>query len=87
MSTKLEASVFPKLLSVDTNINAIIIGLITIGLVTILTVMSYSFEDISRRKKKRSYDIVLGLTEGAVVVISMILVQHIFKSLKRWKLR
>ncbi|WP_025023104.1 GGDEF domain-containing protein [Companilactobacillus nodensis] len=81
MSTKLEASVFPKLLSVDTNINAIIIGLITIGLVTILTVMSYSFEDISRRKKKRSYDIVLGLTEGAVVVISMILVQHIFKSL------
>ncbi|WP_125591316.1 GGDEF domain-containing protein [Companilactobacillus jidongensis] len=81
MSTILEAGVFPKLLNVDANINAIIIGLITVGLVTILTVMSYSFEDISRRHKNRSYDIILGLTEGAVVVISMILVQHIFKAL------
>lgn len=81
MSTKLEASVFPKLLNVDANINAIIIGLITVGLVTILTIMSYSFEDISRRHKNQTYDVILGLTEGAVVVISMILVQHIFKAL------
>ncbi|WP_125568137.1 hypothetical protein [Companilactobacillus insicii] len=81
MSTTLEASVFPRLLNVDANINAIIIGLITVGLITILTIMSYSFEDFSRRHKSRIYDIALGLTEGAVVVISMILVQHIFKAL------
>ncbi|WP_334329865.1 GGDEF domain-containing protein [Companilactobacillus sp. HBUAS59699] len=81
MSIKLEAGVFPKLLNVDANINAIIIGLITVGLITILTIMSYSFEDISRRHKSRLYDVVLGLSEGAVVVISMILVQHIFKAL------
>lgn len=81
MSIQLEAGIFQRLLNVDANINAIIIGLITIGLITILTVVSYSFEDISRKYKKWYYDIGLGLIEALVLVLSMVVVQHIFKTI------
>lgn len=70
-----------SLLSVDGNINAIIIGLITIGLITIITVSAYSFENIINNSKKKSVKIGLQIAEGVILAISMILVQHIFKAL------
>ncbi|APX72151.1 GGDEF domain-containing protein [Companilactobacillus allii] len=81
MPIQLEAGIFQRLLDVDANINAIIIGLITIGLITILTVTSYSFEEISRKYKKWYYDIALGLIEASVLILSMVVVQHIFKTI------
>ncbi|WP_125762232.1 GGDEF domain-containing protein [Companilactobacillus hulinensis] len=81
MTIQLEAGIFQRLLNVDANINAIIIGLITVGIITILTVLSYSFEGISRKHKKWYVDMVLGLIEAAALVLSMILVQHIFKAI------
>ncbi|WP_125714711.1 GGDEF domain-containing protein [Companilactobacillus kedongensis] len=70
-----------SLLSVDGNINAIIIGLITVGLITIITVSAYSFESIMNNNDSRSVKIALQIAEGVILAISMILVQHIFKAL------
>lgn len=81
MRAQLEAGIFQRLLNIDANINAIIIGLITVGLITILTFMSYYFEDLSRKHTKRSFNIILGIIEAGTLVISMILVQHIFKAI------
>lgn len=81
MITQLEAGTFQKILSIDANINAIIIGLITVGLITILTFLSYYFEDLSRKHTKTSFIMFLGLVEAIALVVSMILVQHIFKAI------
>ncbi|WP_125762228.1 hypothetical protein [Companilactobacillus hulinensis] len=72
---------FQSLLSVDGNINAIIIGLITVGIVTIITLMAYSFENLLQGNSNSTYRFFLQLIEGIVLAISMILVQHIFKAL------
>ncbi|MFC6324124.1 GGDEF domain-containing protein [Companilactobacillus baiquanensis] len=72
---------FQSLLSVDGNINAIIIGLITVGLITIITVSAYSFENIINNTDKKSVKIALQITEGVILAVCMILVQHIFKAL------
>lgn len=81
MTTQLEAGTFQRLLNIDANINAIIIGLITVGMITILTFMSYYFEDLSRRHTKKSFIMFLGFIEAAALVVGMILVQHIFKAI------
>jgi len=72
---------FQSLLSVDGNINAIIIGLITVGLITIITIMAYSFENILRGNNSTVKRLIFEIIEGVVLAISMVLVQHIFKAL------
>ncbi|WP_334329866.1 GGDEF domain-containing protein [Companilactobacillus sp. HBUAS59699] len=87
MSTDYNFDSIQSLLSVDGNINAIIIALITVGLITIITIMAYSFESILRGNNSASYRLLLELVEGVVLVIGMILVQHIFKALNSGDMR
>ncbi|WP_125587849.1 GGDEF domain-containing protein [Companilactobacillus jidongensis] len=87
MSTSYNFDSFQSLLSVDGNINAIIIGLITVGLITIITIMAYSFENILKTNNNTAYRIILELIEGTVLAISMFLLQHIFKALNSGDMR
>lgn len=87
MSTDYNFDSIQSLLSVDGNINAIIIALITVGLITIITIMAYSFENILHGNNSASYRLILELVEGLVLGVGMILVQHIFKALNSGDMR
>ncbi|APX73344.1 hypothetical protein BTM29_06080 [Companilactobacillus allii] len=68
-------------LLINNSINVIIIGLVTIGIITIITLMAYSFESIVRHNNKPIQKFILQLIEGLVLTISLILIQRIFATL------
>lgn len=70
-----------KALLVNNGINIIIIGLVTVGIITIITLMAYSFENILRKNDNSIHRLGLQLIEGLVLIIGLILVKHIFETL------
>lgn len=60
------------------NINAAIITLVTIGLITIITIIAYSLERKLSNSSPLPQKILVHVTEGVVLTFSMILLQEIF---------
>lgn len=60
------------------NINSAIITLVTIGLITIITIVAYSLERRISNSSPLYQRLIAHLTEGFVLAISMILLQQIF---------
>ncbi|WP_125568139.1 GGDEF domain-containing protein [Companilactobacillus insicii] len=87
MSVNYNFDSLQSLLSVDGNINAIIIALITVGLITIITIMNYSFENILHGSHSIGYRLTFELIEAIVLAIGMVLVQHIFKAINSGDMR
>lgn len=73
--------ILEKIINNYLNINSAIITLVTIGLITIITIVAYSLERKISNNSPLFKRIIVHVTEGLVLALSMIMLQNIFRVL------
>lgn len=71
-------SLIPRIFNNYLNINAVIITLVTIGLITIITIFAYSFERLINKSSPLYKKFFTHLLEGLILGGSMIILEKIF---------
>ncbi|WP_125762234.1 GGDEF domain-containing protein [Companilactobacillus hulinensis] len=79
INIQLDTDILQGFTNINININSIIIGLTAIGIITILTIPSYTFKEKIEEHQNWLYDMGFDFLEAVGLVVGMILVQHIFK--------
>lgn len=78
MGVNLSDTVLKKFISTYLNTDVAIITLVTIGLITIITIIAYSLERRISRSSPSYQRITVHMVEGLILALSMIMLQQIF---------
>lgn len=73
--------ILEKIINNYLNMNSAIITLITIGLITVITIIAYSLERLISHSSPLWKRLLIHLSEGFVLAFSMVLLQQIFRIL------